>query len=348
MRRSCAVAIAAFAALAIAPQVLRRRVSFAATGLGQRSSDEFAVSLLEAISEERDAGTTGVPLLTLVNVCPRWPFCNDAKVLIYTLHEGKVIFYWYRKDEPCSIEYHASGPCENGETKGFEILARIIEDRKDGLEVKDGRLMWGNKYVYAFSLQGLQIHKFAFTGRIFFQKESRKGAYFSVPVSVSRSSLTATGPEKPEGSIIPGVPQSASHEVPTSVWALGFGFVVIFLATSRRRSRRRKEDKEDEISNPFISSMLSNVSVVDLADESNPGETKEAGRYPEKKSRVESSEQRCEDVDSLEDKHFEKEDAVPMGSLESTCAPSSVPSSSMSHSALSSSFGTLDGKAIRP
>ena len=95
MRRSCAVAIAAFAALAIAPQVngwramnrwaaflqtmafrvgvlsqgglsqpcrvkvLRRRVSFAATGLGQRSSDEFAVSLLEAISEERDAGTTG-------------------------------------------------------------------------------------------------------------------------------------------------------------------------------------------------------------------------------------------------------------------------------------------------
>ena len=30
---------------------------------------------------------------------------------------------------------NSSGPCENGETKGFEILARIIEDRKDGLEV---------------------------------------------------------------------------------------------------------------------------------------------------------------------------------------------------------------------
>jgi hypothetical protein len=334
MRRSCAVALAGLAALAIAPQVFRRDTSFAVTGSGIRASDEFAVPLLEAISQERAVGTTGVPLLSLVNVCPRWPFCHDAKVLVYTYHEGKVIFYWYRKDQPCSLEYHSSGPCENGETKGFEILARIIESQRSGLRVKNGRLMWEDKYVYAFSLQGLEIHKFAFTGRIYFQKASGSRSYFSQPVSVSRSSLLAMGPERPEDSIIPGAQQSAPRDaVPTYVCAMGFGFVVVVLATIRRRSRRHC--MEDEMS-PFICSSLSDASVVDLSDESQAEEPKEDAKPLRCQDNISKY-----DPYSRECNYFEKDDTVPMGSLESTCAPSSAASSLMSNSVFSFS---PDGK----
>jgi hypothetical protein len=336
MRRKFAVVLATFAALAIYPRVLAGGTSLAVQGSGVRTSDEFAVPLLEAISQERDAGTTGVPLLSLVNVCPRWPFCHDAKVLVYTLLNGKVVFYWYRKDQPCSIEYHTSGPCENVETKGFEILARIIEKGRTSLQVKHGRLMWGDNYVYAFSLQGLQLHNFAFTGRIYFQKASRSRVYFSQPVSVSRTAITASGPEKPEDSILPGVHSlpATTRAVPTFVWALSVGFVVVVLATIRRRSLSRKDDS----TNSLLSSSLSNVSVADMSDESLAAEAKESigpDWCPEKilkRALLESPH---------DGYYFVKDEHLPVGSLESTCAPSSAPSSYLSSSILSESLPTL-------
>jgi hypothetical protein len=247
-----------------------------------------------------------------------------------------VIFYWYRKDQPCSIEYHTSGPCENVEDKGFEILARIIESQKSGLQVKDGRLMWEDKYVYAFSLQGLQIHKFAFTGRIFFQKDPRTRAYFSQAVSVSRNALEASGPERPEATIIPGAEQSATrHAVPAFVWAVVCGFVVVVLATIHLRSRRQV--KHDPM-HPFICSVLSPVQTPRVLSVDEPTLEKfkaapftmrcpERPEYPDDRSNV--------SLDSPQYYNIEKDEAVPMGSLESTCAPSSAPSSSMSNSVVS-------------
>jgi hypothetical protein len=338
MRRHCALALAALAALAIYPEVFGRGRSLSVMGAGTRSADEFAVPLLEAISQEREAGTTGLPLLSLVNVCPRWPFCNDAKVLVYTLIDEKVIFYWYRKDQPCSIEYHESGPCENGETNGFEILARIIESGNGGLKVKNGRLMWGNKYVYAFSLQGIQIHNFAFTGRIFFQQASRTRAYFSQAVSVSRNAITATGPARVEEGIIPGASESVhSHAVTTIAWVLCVGFVVVMLATIRRRHGHRKVVKDDEITS-FLCSSLSNVSVADMSDGSIPDEVKEAAGNawcPEKilkRALLDSPQDDCVD-----------KDAPPIGSLGSTDLGSSGQSSSLSSSQFSDSMVAFAG-----
>jgi hypothetical protein len=346
MRRKCAVALAAgLAALAYAPKILGRHTSsFAVTEPGVRNSDEFAVPLLEAISQEREAGTTGVPLLSLVNVCPRWPFCHDAKVLVYALHNDKVIFYWYRKDQPCSLEYHPSGPCENGESKGFEILARIIEDRKGALQVKNGRLVWGDKYVYAFSLQGLQLHNFAFTGRIYFQRASCTREYFSQPVSVSQSAITATGPERPEDGILPGIGGVQSmppRSVPYLVWLLCVGFVVVVLATIRRRStvHRKGRDDESHETNSFLNSSLSNVSVADMSDEAIPAQAKE---IPGTAWCPETILKRAL-LDSAQGDDFEKDDHTsPVGSLESTCVGSSGGSSSLS-SLMNESMNTYAG-----
>ena len=164
----------------------------------------------------------GTPLISLISVCPRWPFCGDEKVLLYTMHEGRVIFYWYRKVQPCSLQYHASGPCENGESKGFEILARAIESGKSDLQIRGNRLVWNDKYLYAFSLQGIQMQKFAFSGRIYFQTEPKGKAYYSQPVSASMNGFAASGPARREDRIIPGARLVERNGPPSSfLWALG-------------------------------------------------------------------------------------------------------------------------------
>jgi hypothetical protein len=160
-------------------------------------------------------------------VCPRWPFCGDEKVLLYTLHKERVLFYWYRRVQPCSLEYHESGECENGESKGFEILAKAIETGKGGLQVAGDRLVWDGKFLYAFSLQGLALRSFSFTGRIYFQKEKHGKAYYSQLVSASLNGFATSGPERKEEYIIPGAALSARRAVPPLVWALGIGVLAV-------------------------------------------------------------------------------------------------------------------------
>jgi hypothetical protein len=178
------------------------------TPTGAEAPDAFAVPLIEAITQGANPGTTGTPLLMLVNVCPRWPFCHDEKTLLYTHHGGKVLFYWYRKDKPCTLTYNPTGECANAESKGFEILARLIETGPD-LKVVDGRLYWKGVFVYAFSLEGLKISSFAFTGRLFYQTSPNSRQYFSQPVEIKKKSLTTTGPPREEDSIIPGASTTA-------------------------------------------------------------------------------------------------------------------------------------------
>jgi hypothetical protein len=225
MRRRCTIALVLAVVLAVAT-FSGRRSNFARTETESAILDEFAVPLLEDICHGRDAGTTGTPLISLISVCPRWPFCPDEKVLLYTLHQGKVIFYWYRKVQPCSLQYHASGPCENGESKGFEVLARAIESGKAGLQVKDKRLVWEGKFVYAFSLEALSMKRLAFTGRIYFQREAHGNKYYSQPVSASLNGFSTIGSEKREEYIIPGASLSSRTSVPPVVWALGLGAAV--------------------------------------------------------------------------------------------------------------------------
>lgn len=230
MRRRCSIAVATVVLLTLAAVEKARYLgrTFASTDPATSGGilDEFAVPLLEDICDGRDAGTTGTPLITLISVCPRWPFCPDEKVLLYTLHEGRVMFYWFRRVQPCSLEYHAAGPCENGESKGFEILANAIESGKAGLEVKENRLVWNERFLYAFSLEGLSMRRFAFTGRIYFQKQRHGTQYYSQLVSANGSGFSTIGPERVEDSIIPGAGLSSRTSVPPVVWVLGVGAAV--------------------------------------------------------------------------------------------------------------------------
>jgi hypothetical protein len=196
--------------------------------------DAFAVPLIEAITQGVNPGTTGTPLLMLINVCPRWPFCPDEKTLLYTQQGGKVLFYWYRKDKPCTLTYNPTGECANAESKGFEVVARLIEQGKE-FKVVDGRLYWKGVYVYAFSLEGLKLTSFAFTGRLFFQKDRNSRQYFSQPVHIKKHSLTVAGPAEEESSIIPGASPAAAEIPVTAIFAASLVAGVLLLPALKAR-----------------------------------------------------------------------------------------------------------------